>query len=556
MKAQTRRTAFEKRARQFMRAARQIAHAPVQQEGLSVSSMQARPIAGGDSASWSDPDWSILDDRRGDLPEFPTDTLSPRWRDWSERAAHGAGVTPAHVGVPLLGVASSLIGTARRVRASRPWSEPLSLWTCIVGASGDGKTPGISVTVRALDLIEKNNLAAINTARLVHATRVQKAKEANKKWKQDLQAALEAVPPRDPPSMPDDAIDPGTFIAPQLYINDPTIERLADLLQVRPRGMVLIRDELSGLFANMARYSGGNDRPFWLEAWNGRRHVIERKKKSTIVEHLLVGVVGGFQPDRLARAFAGDEDGMSGRFLFAWPSAPEYRPLSNEVSEVEPELMNALTALIKLPAEDADGVFEPQTVSLSDGALAKFEEFRRLAYRTRHELDGLERQSFGKGVTHVLRLAAVLAYLGWAIELGRSSPGGIEGITGGLEPEAIDQQYMVAAIRLWLDYFWPHARAALRQVGLTDRHRKARRVLRWIAWKRLTEVSREEIRREALSQTLDAEGTQTLLEVLVSAGWLRNVSTQTAGRTRRRWQVNPILDRLAQSAQSAESASA
>ena len=36
---------------------------------------------------------------------------------------------------------------------------------------------------------------------------------------------------------------------------DPTIERLAALLQVRARGMMLIRDELSGLFANMGRYS-------------------------------------------------------------------------------------------------------------------------------------------------------------------------------------------------------------------------------------------------------------------------------------------------------------
>ena len=29
---------------------------------------------------------------------------------------------------------------------------------------------------------------------------------------------------------------------------------------------------------------------------------------------------------------------MYGRFLFAWPSTPEYRPLTNEVNEVEPEL--------------------------------------------------------------------------------------------------------------------------------------------------------------------------------------------------------------------------
>src|SRR6202008_4134710 len=63
--------------------------------------------------SWNDPDWSILDDRRGNLPEFPLDALSIPCQEWVTRAANGAGVTPAHVAVPLLGIASSLIGTAR-----------------------------------------------------------------------------------------------------------------------------------------------------------------------------------------------------------------------------------------------------------------------------------------------------------------------------------------------------------------------------------------------------------------------------------------------------------
>ena len=33
--------------------------------------------------------------------------------------------------------------------------------------------------------------------------------------------------------------------------------------------MLLLSDELAGLFLNMSRYSGGQDNEFWLEAWNG-----------------------------------------------------------------------------------------------------------------------------------------------------------------------------------------------------------------------------------------------------------------------------------------------
>jgi hypothetical protein len=515
------------------------------------------PIQDGYGAehTWKDPDWSILDERRGNLPDFPIDTLSLPWQLWMERAAQGAGVTTGHVAVPLLGVASSLIGTARRVRASRSWSEPMTLWTCVVAASGDRKTPGLNVTLRALNLIEKGNSAAISLARLAHETRIQKSKEAHKKWKDERQAALDAKPPRDPPSMPIDAIDPGDFISPRLYATDPTIESLAPLLLARPRGMTLIRDELSGLFSNMGRYSGGSDRPFWLESWNGGRHVVERVSRSICVDHLLIGVVGGFQPDKLARAFAGDEDGMYGRFLYGWPSTPGYRPLTNEVSEVEPEFQSALTALVRLPSEDADGAFAPQDVGLSEGAFENFEQFRQFVDKTKRGLDGRERQWFVKGETQVLRLAGTLAYMAWAISLGASLSNGAEGIASASEPTAIAEKFMIAAIRLWLEFFWPHARAALRQIGLSERHANARRVLRWLKAHSKNEVSREETRREALSQSLDADQTQSLIDSLVKAGWLREITKlggPSGGRPARRWLINPMLFAGAETAETAE----
>jgi Protein of unknown function (DUF3987) len=503
--------------------------------------------------SWADPDFSILDDRRGELPDFPIDVFTPPWQELLLRVSHGAGVRTEHVAVPLIGVASSLIGTARRVRVSRSWSEPMTLWCCVVAASGDRKTPGLNVTVRTLDLIEKNNAAATSAKRMSHETRVQKAKETAKKWKEEREAALKADPPREPPVMPMDAIDPGNFIEPRLYATDPTIERLAALLQVRARGMMLIRDELSGLFANMGRYSGGSDRPFWLEAWNGGRHVVERVSGSIVIDHLLVGVIGSFQPDKLARAFGGDEDGMYGRFLFAWPSAPDYRPLSNEAAEVEPELQNALTALIRLPAEDAEGMFAPQAVWLSDDSIAVFEEFRKWIDQAKAGFDGHERQWLVKGETAVLRLAGTLAYMAWAIALGAPSTNGLDVITGSLEPKTIDRQFVIAAIKLWREFFWPHARAALRQIGWSDRHRNARRVLRWIKANGKDEVSREEIRRGALGQKLDAEQTQDLLDGLEKAGWAKKVAIRTPGRSRHRWKANPILF-LEQPAESAESA--
>jgi Protein of unknown function (DUF3987) len=155
---------------------------------------------------WDDPDWSLLDDRRGDLPNFPLDALTETWRTWLTKAAHGAGVTPAHVMVPLLGVASSLIGTARRLRASRSWSEPPTDWTCVVGYSGTGKTPGLDVSRRALAAIDRSRKHELAELLRAHEARLGLAKAVAKKWKMGLEESIALGQPA--PAMPDEAVVP------------------------------------------------------------------------------------------------------------------------------------------------------------------------------------------------------------------------------------------------------------------------------------------------------------------------------------------------------------
>ena len=114
---------------------------------------------------------------------------------------------------------------------------------------------------------------------------------------------------------------------------------------------------------------------------------------------------------------------------------------------------------------------------------------------------------------------------------------------------------MTAAIRLVREYFWPHARASLRQIGLTERHVNARRVLRWIRARGKAEISLKDVRRDALGERLDAERAAGLLEALARSGWVREpkaVSTPKGGRPLRRWEVNPNLFYGAETAQTAE----
>src|SRR5262245_10965883 len=217
------------------------------------SSSKRSNDAGNEQArrDWDDPDWSVLDDRRGDLPEFPIDELSEPIRVWVKRAALGAGVTIAHVAVPAIGIASSLIGTARRIKATRSWLQCSTCWTAVVGFSGTGKTPGIDTIKRPLSQIERDRKNEIAELRRKHDAKAEQAKAARKRWQKQVEEAIEAKLPT--PEMPADADDPGKFIVPRLHISDGTIERFGELLIARPQGALRLTDELSAMFMNMSR---------------------------------------------------------------------------------------------------------------------------------------------------------------------------------------------------------------------------------------------------------------------------------------------------------------
>jgi hypothetical protein len=447
--------------------------------------------------------------------------------------------------LPLFGIASSLIGTARRLQASTSWSQPFTLWTAQLGYSGAGKTPGMDVSQRALARIDRNRKHRIGELRRAHESKVESAKAAKKQWQEKVKEAVEAG--RKAPDMPPEAETPEPFEEPRLFVSNATIEKLAILLQARPQGMLVTLDELAGLFLNLSRYSGGTDKEFWLEAWNGNPYRVERVNRPPVdLEHLLIGLVGGFQPDKLATSFNGDADGIYARVLFSWPTEAPYRPLTDSVNEIDPELENVLTKLVDL-AEFEDDKLIIRTVALTHEAREVFEQLRQLVHCKKDGLDGREREWWVKTPAHVLRLAGTLAYLDWAMEsVGTTMPA----------PETIEVRFMTAAVRLVTEYFWSHSRAALRQIGLTERHAKERKVLRWLRAERGTngEVSVEDIRVSALGRAINAEEARELIERLVKAHWLRQApSVNTGGRPLHRWQINPLLWSLPETPESPSS---
>ena len=100
----------------------------------------------------------------------------------------------------------------------------------------------------------------------------------------------------------------------------------------------------------------------------------------------------------------------------------------------------------------------------------------------------------------------------------------------------------IAAGRLW-DYFRRHARAVLARGLRRGRARLGRQVLAWLRAQRLAQVSRDDVRRQALGQALERRAGAPVIEQLSTPA---ACARSRRRRDRRRppavrWDVNPAL---------------
>lgn len=114
---------------------------------------------------------------------------------------------------------------------------------------------------------------------------------------------------------------------PRLVVNDASVEKLGELLNENPRGLLLVRDELPGFLARLEGEEYASDRAFYLESYNGDgKFVYDRIGRGTkFIPNCTLSLVGGIQPSRLAPIVRGAvngtmNDGLIQRLQLAvWP---------------------------------------------------------------------------------------------------------------------------------------------------------------------------------------------------------------------------------------------
>ncbi len=296
------------------------------------------------SASWLELDLSYLGTGRRPAPQFPLSVLGSFWAGFVDRVALGASAPPDYVATTLLAVSSALLANVRWARAGARWSEPVVLWVCLVGSPGSGKSPAQDVILELLRHVEEHLAQGFDESLREYQLTAEVAETLTENWRVGVKSALSKGD--DPPPAPTVEV-PSKPERPRVRLSDITAEKAGSLAAALPRGLLLVRDEIAGWLGSFDKYGGGgSDRAFWLEAYGGRAHVIDRVKltEPVRVPHLSIAVLGGIQPDRLAKIIAGPQDGFAARFLYVWPDVcPAF-----ELMREDFDLAAAKTALVRL----------------------------------------------------------------------------------------------------------------------------------------------------------------------------------------------------------------
>ncbi|MCO5139283.1 MAG: YfjI family protein [Shinella sp.] len=238
---------------------------------------------------------------------------------------------PDFVAVAALTGIAAVVGNRIRVapKQNDDWIEVPNLWGAIIGPPSAMKSPAMQSALGPIyaiqDDMRKEWQSDLDAADIDDVLTNLDAKEAKKKAEKALKAgdrdAARAI--LADVTKGDDDEPP----CPRIVVNDATVEKLGELLNENPRGLLLIRDELPGFLSRMESEEYAGERAFYLESFNGSgRFTYDRIGRGTVhIENCTLSIIGGVQPSRIAPIVRGaitgtSNDGLIQRLQLAvWP---------------------------------------------------------------------------------------------------------------------------------------------------------------------------------------------------------------------------------------------
>ncbi len=318
---------------------------------------------------------SSLDDAPVEYKPFPVECLPLVIRDYVQAGAKSLRCDYSYITLPLLVVTASLIGASRVLKPSKDWAVPPTLWAVVIAYSGSMKSPAMKLATDPVYRLQAK--AHVRNIEMIEAYETRKAIYDARMKDYIKELAKADGPPPDEPEIPDEPriIDK--------IAGDVTFERLAYMIKHNPKGILLSKDELSGLIGSLNKYSGskGSDEAVLLEGYNlGTMQVHRKHDPSDIfVPNASICINGNIQPEIYKRIMNGSyrESGFMARFLKAYPPRTVKKYPGDGIPDgVKAALMTMIESLDQLqPIEPEKGVYEPASIFLTREAKAAYKQF-------------------------------------------------------------------------------------------------------------------------------------------------------------------------------------
>jgi hypothetical protein len=442
-------------------------------------------------------------------------------RGFVAAGAKAIGCDSSYLALPLLVALASAIGTTRRLELKRGWHVPPILWGAIVGESGTAKTPAFRLVMRPVRERQRKALDRYAEETMRHEADLARWEKEYAAWKRSKDATEE------PPAKPD------TPHAERYVVADTTVEALAPILAVNPRGLLLARDELAGWIGSFDRYAGkgkaGADAANWLSMFNAEGIIVDRKTgtpRTIHVSQAAVCVTGGIQPGILQRALGSEhrESGLAARLLLSCPPRKAKRWTEDDIGpKAEAELAELFDRLYGLqPTQGDDGEARPVLVQLDAQAKSAWTAYYDSHAAEQADLAGDLSAVWSKLEEYAARLALVIHFVRWAANDPTLANANV-----------VDAVSMNAGIVL-AKWFKHEARRVYTMFDESDADRDQRRLVEWIERKGDPVTAREV--RQGCRWLKEPGAAEAALEELAKAGrgtWEPSPANQRGQPTRR-----------------------
>ena len=499
-------------------------------EGLEA--LQAA-LTGPPQLDWPDP--QPLPIGTPPVEAFPLGLLPECLQPWIADIADRLQCPPDYPAIGAMIALASIIGRKVGIRPKRfdDWTVIPNLWGVIIGRPGLLKSPALQECLKPLlrlEAIAAESFESEKIQREAIADVQEQQKQVRKaKIKELLKEGLspaaiaETIPPE-----PDTPVNRRRYV-----VNDSSVEKLGELLNENPNGLLAFRDELLGLLMNLDREGHEGARQFYLEAWNGNgRFTYDRIGRGTIdIKACCLSILGGIQPGPLQEYLAGSaDDGLIQRFQLAvWPdSKSEFvnvdRYPDTAAKAAAMELFDRLDQLAPLAigAIPGDGTGDVPYFRFQDEAQEEFDTWRiELETRLRgDELTPVMETILAKQRSLVPSIALI-------IHLADHPQGG---------PVPFDALFKAAA---WAEYLESHAKriyaatSAIGELGVISLAEKIRGGLL------PNPFTVRDVYRRHWSRLDTPARAKAAADELAELNWLGATETVAGGRPKTTYQINP-----------------